>query len=66
MLKVTLLNAIEKLLEQSEAIYDFKVHGIIPLLKGYLELSSHYVEISLIINIFNKLVFDDDLSMKFI
>lgn len=66
MLKIALLNCIQKLLGRTECIYDFKVHGVLPILEGMLGRSGNFMEVSLIINICSLLAFDDDLNIKFL
>jgi hypothetical protein len=66
MLKIALLNCIQKLLAKTECIYDFKVQGVLTILETMLSNSGNFIEISMIVNISSLLVFDDDLNIKFL
>lgn len=66
MLKIALLNCIQKLLAKAECIYDFKVQGVLSVLETMLSTSGNFIEISLIVEISSLLVFDDDLNLKFV
>lgn len=66
MMKIALLNCIQKLLAKAECVYDFKVQGVLSVLEAMLSTSGNFIEVSLIIDISSLLVFDDDLNLKFV
>ena len=62
--KISILNCMFKLIQRTEMVYDFKVFGIVNLLHQFLQKTTHFMKISLTVNILSLLVFDDDLSLK--